>query len=299
MISDQEWSTRSLESILGPNGYAVMRAFTGSKGLERAKSSQPDLIILDANLPDFNSTDLCRELRADPAISSSTPIIMTTSGPATRQHRMTALRAGAWDYLGHPLDAEELLLRLDAYTRAKLDADAAREEGLLDQITGLYNVQGLARRAKEMGSQAFRHHGALACLVFTPNAHAAEASTAEAAEAATLAAAHRLADVLKATVRVSDVIGRLGQTEFAVFAPDTDSEGAVRFAERLSKLLQTNGEAPLRAGYHAVRDFHEASIEPVDLLVRASTALRRSKGHNGGGADWLTGFDAPHASGPH
>jgi CheY-like chemotaxis protein len=48
IANDQEWSARSLESILGPNGYAVVRAYTGQQALERARTSQPDIIILDA-----------------------------------------------------------------------------------------------------------------------------------------------------------------------------------------------------------------------------------------------------------
>src|SRR3989449_2198323 len=49
--------------------------------------------------------------------------------------------------------------------QARRDADQARAGGLLDPVTGLYNRQGLARRARELGSQAFREHGPLACIV--------------------------------------------------------------------------------------------------------------------------------------
>jgi len=54
IINDQEWSTRSLESILAPHGYAVLRAYTGSKGFERAVTARPDVIVTGAVLPDLN-----------------------------------------------------------------------------------------------------------------------------------------------------------------------------------------------------------------------------------------------------
>src|SRR5215213_2332018 len=46
IANDQELSSRSLESILGPAGYAVVRAYPGQQALERARTTQPDLVIL-------------------------------------------------------------------------------------------------------------------------------------------------------------------------------------------------------------------------------------------------------------
>ncbi len=66
IANDQEWSARSLESILAPNGYAVVRAYTGHQALERVRTSEPDLIILDAQMPDMHGFEVCRTLRSDP-----------------------------------------------------------------------------------------------------------------------------------------------------------------------------------------------------------------------------------------
>ena len=156
IASHQESSSRSLESILGPNGYTVVKAYTAAQTLERTRRAQPDAIILDATLPDQDPLEICRTLRHDPEFAPDTPIIIVSSDHATRQQRLDALRAGAWEYLGQPLDAEHLLLKLETFTRVKRGADRAREEGLVDQATGLYNLRGLARRARELGAQASR-----------------------------------------------------------------------------------------------------------------------------------------------
>ncbi len=98
---------------------------------------------------------------------------------------------------------------------------------------------------------------------------------------------------LQSTARRSDVMGRLGPTEFAVLAPGTDASGARRLAERLASSLQVamvrgaataTGMAPLgvRFGYEAVSNLGYAPVEPVELLVRASTALRTGKAEVGG-----------------
>src|SRR3954449_9372591 len=170
IANDQEWSARSLESILGPSGYSVVRAYTGQQALERARTAQPDLIILDAQMPDVHGFEVCRLLRSDPRFSATTPIIITTSGPSGRTQRLEAYRAGAWEFLGQPLDGEALLLKLDTFLRCKQQVDTLREENLLDPGTGLYNMRVLARRAKEIGSEPFRRRDPVACVVIAPDA---------------------------------------------------------------------------------------------------------------------------------
>ena len=66
IANDQEWSARSIESVLAPQGYAIVRAFTGQQAIDTAKASIPSLIILDAQLPDIHGFEVCRAIRADP-----------------------------------------------------------------------------------------------------------------------------------------------------------------------------------------------------------------------------------------
>ncbi|MBL8997534.1 MAG: response regulator [Gemmatimonadetes bacterium] len=288
IANSQEWHSRSLESILGPHGYAVLRAYTGKQAIERARSSRPDLIILDTDLPDRDGFDVCRELRTEAIVSPATPILITSPGHSSRQKRLEALKAGAWDFIGSALDGEELPLRLDAYTRAKQEVDHAREESLLDEVTGLYNIRGLARRARELGSQAFRHREPFACIVLTPMlGESAAADDAEATSAELLAS---LTKVLRDSGRSCDAIGMLGPGEFAVVAHDTDEAGAIRLAQRLAQAAGSLGSEPrirMAAGYDAVPDYHEAPIEPSDMLMRASMAMRMSRS-DVPGADFLT-----------
>ncbi len=296
IASSQEWHARSLESILGPHGYAVVRAYTGKQALERARSARPDLVIVDADLPDLDGIEVCRNLRDDPPMSASTPILITGSGQPTRQQRLAALRAGAWDYLTLPFDGEELQLRLDAFTQAKFEADRAREESLLDELTGLYNIRGLARRARELGSQAFRQHEPFACVVLAPHVEATGTDAAS-AEAAVTAAVTHIAKTLRVSGRAADAIGRLGPTEFGVVAQGADAAGVVKLVQRLvesleSGALESGGTVPrfkVRAGYDAVPNYYEAPIEPEDMLVRATIAMRMSQGDAGG--QWIRPFE--------
>ena len=301
IANDKEWSGRSIESILVPGGYAILRAHTGRQTIETARSAQPDLIIVDAQLPDLSGLDVCRSLRDDPEISSTVPILVTAAGPVRRSQRLEALAAGAWEFVPLPLDAEELLLKLGVYTKAKLSADGLRDESLIDQTTGLYNWRGLMRRARELGSDAYRHERALACLAVAPELRSLDGRPLEAADVLVKAAVDQLAHVLRESGRVSDAIGRVRPSEFVVIAPDTDAVKAHRLAERLTRVaeaaqLQIGVEAPidLLVGYDAVGNFRAASIEPTALLAGATTALRGLQADSKG--DVIRRFAAGHLS---
>ncbi len=301
LASDREQSTRWIVSLLESGSYAVLRERTGQHALQRARATQPDVVIVDADLPGMGGVDFCRVLRSDARISGSTPIYLVQEQPS-REQRLAALRAGAWECIVPPHDADEILLKLNAYVHAKLDADRARAEGLLDPGTGLYNRQGLARRARELGSQAFREHDALSCVVLALDLTPDQESGAK--EESATPTIVRCVHALRSSARVSDVIGRLSPTEFAVLAPGTDASGARRMAERLAKQVQaTAADAPpttpdaagriaaslgVRAGYEAVANVGYAPIQPVELLVRASAALRTGKVE---GTGWIRRFD--------
>ena len=295
IANDQEWSARSLESILGPSGYSVVRAYTGQQALERVRTTQPDIIILDAQMPDVHGFDVCRQLRSDPRFSATTPIIITTSGPSGRTQRLEAYRAGAWEFLGQQVDDEALPIKLATFLQGKREVDTLREESLLDAGTGLYNMRGLARRAHEIGADAFRRRDPLACVVFAPEAEGVAA--AESADEELHRIAEQVGQLLKRVGRSSDAIGRLGQSEFAVIAPATGTEGVLRLVRRLGTSIESSpipvrgGERSLKvqAGYCAVPDFAESPVDAVELLLRATTALRDLK--RDGDAEQVRGFE--------
>ena len=285
-----------LKVLLEGGGYAVLQERSGQHALERARTTEPDVILVDTGLPDIAGVELCRALRADPRVSSSTPILVMIRAPATRAQRLAALRAGAWECIAPPHDADEILLKIGAYVQAKVDGDRARSEGLVDATTGLYNRQGLARRARELGSQAFREHGPLACVVIALDVEPAEPGAVQQQGRTHLG---RYVQAIKSAGRLSDVIGRLSATEFAVLAPGTDAGGARRLAERLASSVSTTTVASaadaataapvrVRCGYEAVANVGYAPIEPVDLLGRAAAAVRTGRADSGG---WLRRFD--------
>jgi diguanylate cyclase (GGDEF)-like protein len=281
VASDQNHALSDLESFLGGHGYSVLREFAGAAVLERARAVRPDVILLDARLPDRPYLDLSRALRDDPLIGPSRPILLLATGQPTPLDHLGALRAGIWELLPRPLNPSGLLLRLDTYARARLEAERTPDDQLVDDVTGLYTAPGLARRARELLLQAFHHNAAAACVAFAPELDAAPLPADLEGAAADLV--RRVAEVFETKGRHSDAIGRLGPTEFAVVAPGTDARGAVQLAERVRRAMhaaatvEASPAVELRAGYDAVANVRYTSMQPQDLLARASRALHRAR----------------------
>ncbi len=112
IVNDHEWSARSLESVLQAGGFHVERVFSAEAAKRSVGLRIPDALLVDIQLPDQSGPALCAELRATGAIPPMTPIIVTTAGEGGRAARLAALKAGAWDFIGLPADADTLLLKL-------------------------------------------------------------------------------------------------------------------------------------------------------------------------------------------
>lgn len=273
IVSEHEWASRSLDTILAPHGYAIIRAYNAKQAVERCRGSNPDAVFIDRRLPDSDGQSLVALLLEQDLITRSTAVMIMTASAVTREQRLEALRSGAWEVLTLPLDAEELRLRVDRYVRAKQESDRARDEALLDPLTGFYSWDGIVRRIRELGAAAERFGRPLACIVF--------ASQEEARELTDSFEVSELADLLRGATRRSDVLARIGPREFAVVAPDTTPEGARILATRIR---QRAGDSPdgnggrwhVRAGMCAIADLREAALDPMEIVVRATLASRDS-----------------------
>src|SRR5260370_10478154 len=87
LAGDGQEATRWLRGLLEGGGYAVLQERSGQHALERARTTEPDAILVDAELPDMAGVELCRVLRAHPLLSSRTPIPLTIRDAAAPAQR--------------------------------------------------------------------------------------------------------------------------------------------------------------------------------------------------------------------
>ena len=112
---------------LTERGFRVLVALDGEEALERALFSQPDLILLDLGLPDFDGGDVVQRLRKNSAV----PIIVLTARD-TVDEKVRLLGLGADDYLIKPFHPDELLARIKVQLRQRTSESLSMGDLILD-----------------------------------------------------------------------------------------------------------------------------------------------------------------------
>lgn len=107
VIEDEAQIRRFLRASLTSEGYQVIEAETGRQGMTEAATRKPDLIILDLGLPDMDGVEVIQGIRA----WSSVPVIIL-SARSQESDKISALDAGADDYLVKPFSVGELMARI-------------------------------------------------------------------------------------------------------------------------------------------------------------------------------------------
>lgn len=112
IIEDEENLAEALRYTFDKEGYEVQVVHNGKVGLEVARASRPDLVILDFMLPDLDGLAICKALRRE----GDMPILMLTAR-GSEEDQVAGLDAGADDYVTKPFGMRELLARVRAMLR--------------------------------------------------------------------------------------------------------------------------------------------------------------------------------------
>ena len=122
IVEDEPGILLSLKDELESEGYEVIHAEDGEKGLKTARDMMPDLIILDVMMPKLNGFEVCKQLRKE---GNRTPILMLTVKDKEID-KVLGLELGADDYVTKPFSLREVVARVKAILR--------RTEDILDEL---------------------------------------------------------------------------------------------------------------------------------------------------------------------
>jgi PleD family two-component response regulator len=136
IVDDTPANLDLLAAILRDAGYSVRVANNGRRALRVVGAHPPDLVILDIKMPEIDGYEVCRRLKTDPATSAIPVIFISALDDAFDKAR--AFGAGGVDYVAKPLQAEEVLARVET----QLELVRLRRE-----------VERLSRALAETGQQ--------------------------------------------------------------------------------------------------------------------------------------------------
>lgn len=141
VVDDMAVNVRLLAGILKLAGYDVVTASSGREALDRFRASSIDVVLLDVMMPEMDSFEVCRRIKEEALFQ---PVVMVTALQETAD-RVTALEAGADDFLTKPVDEVEVVARVKSLVRLKrqreeLDrayADLRRAEAMRDDLSAM------------------------------------------------------------------------------------------------------------------------------------------------------------------
>ncbi|MFZ2961035.1 MAG: response regulator [Candidatus Ozemobacteraceae bacterium] len=135
IVDDLPAGRHALGELLYAENYRLIFAESGPEALRMALEHDPDLILLDAMMPDMDGFEVCRRLRADPHLAE-VPIIIVTALD-DQESRLQGIDAGADDFLTKPFNRAELRARVRSITRLnryrRLHAERNRFEWIVEQ----------------------------------------------------------------------------------------------------------------------------------------------------------------------
>lgn len=114
-IEDNPDNLQLVERALKAKGYEVIKAQNGLSGVEAAEGMNPDLILLDINLPDIDGYEVARRLRGSKNVHMLTVPIIAVTANALKGDAEKALEAGCDFYMSKPINVRELWMRVETY----------------------------------------------------------------------------------------------------------------------------------------------------------------------------------------
>lgn len=130
IVDDERSIVDILKYNLEKNNFTVISAFDGAEGLQLARESDPDLVLLDVMLPEMDGFEVCRTLRAE---GNNVPIIMITAREEETD-KVFGLELGADDYITKPFSMREVVARVRTNMRRAVSMSAPPAEGTGERI---------------------------------------------------------------------------------------------------------------------------------------------------------------------
>lgn len=141
VIDDSIESIHMLNDVLEEAGFTVLVALEGSQALTITKNIKPDIILLDAIMPNMDGFETCKQLKLNPQLID-VPIIFMT-GLSDTEHVVMGLTAGGVDYVTKPINADELIARMRVHlTNARMTQSARMALDTAGQYLFTVDVNG-------------------------------------------------------------------------------------------------------------------------------------------------------------
>jgi len=282
LLVDDTPTNLSLLSNILKEKYRIKVANSGTKALELAFASPPDLILLDVMMPEMDGYEVCRQLKDNPD-TRDIPVLFLTAKSQLEDEEL-GLSLGAMDYIHKPISPPIIKARVHNHISLKMQTDLLKRLSYIDGLTGVSNRRHFDKTIDIELRRSQRHQQPVSVLmididffkVFNDNyGHVMGDDCLK----LVAGAMHGV------VIRSMDLLARYGGEEFVVLLPETRIDGAVKVAEALREVV---AELHFPHAYSSAADHvtisigvgsneHEMGMPVANLLRLADQALYDAK----------------------
>jgi diguanylate cyclase (GGDEF)-like protein len=281
-VADDTPSNIALLNLILGKEHEILCASNGLEAVAVAQAEHPDLVLLDALMPELDGFETCSRLKDDPRTADIPIIFITSLDEANDEAR--ALELGAVDFISKPISP------VAVQARVRNCLDLKRQRDLLDRLSHTDGLTGIANRRRfdqvldQEWKRAARGKGSVSVWILDVDQF--KRFNDAAGHLAGDDCLRRIATcVAGASLRPGDLVARYGGEEFAGVLPDTDAEGARAVALRIRQEVQAMAIAhpdssvvPVVTASVGVATARPWRLAGPDLLVEAADrALYRAK----------------------
>jgi diguanylate cyclase (GGDEF)-like protein len=233
VIDDDAFSARLIDDCLRSAGFVSSYCCDAEHALRMVHEELPDLIVLDVDMPNLDGFELCRRVRAHPALQFTPIVFVTRKGDV--EQRVRGLEVGGSDYIAKPFEPQELIARV----RSQLMRLASlRELAIRDGLTRCYNHKYFRLRVEQEVSRAQRYAEDMSlALLEVGQLRALGESRGYAVADAVLI---QVANVMFTALRSTDVLARYGGDLFGVLLAHAGFAEAEIVCHRLRHRIQNH-----------------------------------------------------------
>lgn len=268
IVDDQPLNIKMLNELFNDQ-FEIYMATEGEQALDRAGELLPDLILLDVMMPGIDGYEVCHKLKLDP-VTSHIPVIFIT-GQLEEEDEVRGFLMGGADFIRKPINPTITRARVNTHLALKKQTDKLRNYALIDGLTGIANRRRFDEDIEIVWRESLRTVRPISMLMLDVDyfklfndryGHQTGDSCLQSV-ATTIAASLQ---------RPRDLVARYGGEEFACILPDTNSEGAVKVAE---KILENVRALRIRHAASAVGDYLSVSIGAVTKVPRTEIGFEK------------------------
>ncbi|HEY3447629.1 MAG TPA: diguanylate cyclase [Myxococcales bacterium] len=280
VVDDDPFSANLIDTCLRSAGFMSSYCTDANKALDAIAAELPDLIVLDVVMPGIDGFDLCRRVRAHPAMQLTPIIFVTRKGDVDQ--RVAGLEAGGNDYIAKPFEPQELVARVRSHLQR---LSALRDMAIRDGLTRCYNHKYFKVRLNQEIARCRRYKCGLALGLLDVD-HFKAINDTHGHQVGDVVLA-QLGNLVQATVRATDVVARYGGDEFGMLFVEAGAKEAnaitVRLLERIAAHRTPVDEsgAPSIPVTVSVGVTHLVADDTMETLIRRTDAALYEAKANG------------------